>query len=75
MAYIACKEYRRAVDDCKAAIRMNPDFARTYKRLFKAQLALGNIDPAKEALERAVALDPNDATNKRDQDALGTVVH
>jgi len=75
MAYIACKEYKAAVDDCKAAIRINPEFARVYKRLFKAQLALGNIDPAKEALELAVKLDPNDATNKRDQDALSTVVH
>ena len=74
-SYIAVKEYKKALDDCKAAIRINPDFARTYKRLFKAHLALGNIDPAKEALEQAVALDPNDASNKKDQEALSTVVH
>ena len=75
MAYIAYKDYKRAVDDCKAAIRINPAFARVYKRLFKAQLALGNIQPAKEALEQAVALDPTDATNRKDQSALDTVIH
>ena len=66
MAYIAVKEYRKALDDCKAAVRINPDFARTYKRLFKAHLALGNISPAKEALGQAITLDPNDASNKKD---------
>ena len=50
-SYIAIKEYKKALDDCKAAIRINPDFARVYKRLFKANLALGNIQDAKEAFD------------------------
>lgn len=65
-SYIAIKEYKRALDDCKAAIRINPEFARVYKRLFQAHLALGNIEEAKEALSQAVALNPNDTTNKKD---------
>lgn len=74
-SYIATKEYRKALDDCKAAIRINPDFARVYKRFFKAHLALGNINDAKEALDRAVELDPNDKTNKQDKESMDTVIH
>ena len=29
-SYIAIKEYRKALDDCKAAIRINPSFPRVY---------------------------------------------
>ena len=63
------------MDDCKAAIRINPDFPRTYKRLFKAHLSLGNIDLAKEALEQAISLDQNDASNKKDEESMKTVIH
>jgi len=75
MAYLAVKDYKLAVDDCKNAIRINPEFARTYKRLFKAELALGNIDAAKDALATSVELEPADRTHKMDQDALNTVIH
>jgi len=40
---IAIKEFRRAMEDCKLAIRLNPDFARTFKRLFKCHLMLGHV--------------------------------
>lgn len=58
--------YRKAINDCKAAIRINPNFAKTYKRLFKAYLATGNIEEAKTNLDQAIQLDPNDAANKKD---------
>ena len=74
-SYIAVKEYKKALDDCKAAIRINPDFARVYKRLFKAHLALGNLSDAKEAFDRAVELDPNDKSNKQDKESMDTVIH
>jgi tetratricopeptide (TPR) repeat protein len=48
------------MEDCQQAIRLNPDFARSYKRLYKAQLALGNIPEAQEALKIAVEKDPTD---------------
>lgn len=35
-SYIALKKFELALNDCQAAVRLNPDFARTYKRLFKA---------------------------------------
>ena len=74
-SYIAIKEYRKALDDCKAAIRINPSFPRVYQRLFKAHLALGNITDAKEALDQAMTLDPNAASNKKDKEACDTVIH
>lgn len=42
-SYIALKQFRQAVEDCKAGIRINPSFQRIYKRLYKAQLALGDV--------------------------------
>jgi len=49
--YLAQKEWKLAVEDCQAGIRIDHTFARVYKRLFKAQLALGKITEAKEALD------------------------
>jgi len=63
------------MEDCNAAILMNPNFARTYKRLFKAHVALGNISEAKEALHKAVSLEQNDPSNKKDTELMETVEH
>ena len=43
---IALKNFKQALDDCHAAIRLNPDFQRIYKRLFKAHLGLGHVEQA-----------------------------
>ena len=60
MSYINLKMFRKAVEDCQAGIRLDATFPRIYKRLFKAYLALGETAQAKEALDTAVQLDPND---------------
>ena len=49
-SFIAIKDYKNALDDIKFALRINPQFTRCYKRLFKANLGLGNIDDASQAL-------------------------
>jgi len=41
------KEFSRAMDDCEMAIRLDPEFGKSYKRLFKAHLALGHIKEAR----------------------------
>ena len=74
-SYLALKQYKNAVNDCKAAIRINSAFQRSYKRLFKAELAFGNVEAARAALSEAKKLDPSDATNKKDQELLDTVEH
>jgi len=67
------KEFQRAMEDCQMAIRLNPEFARTYKRLFKSHLALGNIIEANEALQIALQKDPSDKSNKADLELMETV--
>jgi Flp pilus assembly protein TadD len=34
--------------------------------MFKANIGLGNIQEAKDALSKAIEMDPTDATNKAD---------
>ena len=52
--YIKLKNWNAAMEDCKSAIRLNPDFAKTYKRLFESHLALGHIEEAQSALKTAL---------------------
>jgi len=42
-AYIFIKDFARSQEDCQQAIRIDPDFAKSYIRLFKSHLALGHI--------------------------------
>lgn len=73
--FIQTKDYKRALEDCQAAIRVNPQFSKIYKRLFKANLGMGNIQEAESALKRAIQIDPTDATNKADQNLMDEVLH
>ena len=38
------KEYKRAIEDCNNALKINNQFARAYKRLFKCYISLGEIE-------------------------------
>jgi len=64
--FIALKDFKHALEDCQAALRLNPSFSKCYKRMFKANIGLGNIQEAKDALSKAIEMDPTDATNKAD---------
>jgi tetratricopeptide (TPR) repeat protein len=68
-------DYKRALEDCQAGIRLNPAFAKIYKRLFKAHICLGNVAEAKQALDIAIEADPNDSTNKSDKNLMEEVLH
>lgn len=74
-AYIAQNEFRKAIDDCQAGLRINENFPRLYKRLFKAQLCLGNLTEAAASLSRAKMLDAAAKENKADQELMDTVSH
>jgi len=74
-AYISINEYKKAIDDCLAGLRINENFPRLYKRLFKAHLALGNLQEASAALSRAKELDHAAKENKADQELMDTVNH
>ena len=67
------KEFIRAIDDCEAALAVNPQFARAYQRLYKCRLSLGDLHAAKEALEKAKELDPADQSIQKDAKTLENV--
>jgi len=45
--------------DCKAALRLNPMFAKAYNRLSKCHIAFGDLDKASMTLQRSMELEPN----------------
>lgn len=55
--YINLGKYQEAVDDCKAALQIKPDYTKVIKRLVQGLIALDNIPEAKSVLEEAVARD------------------
>ena len=63
------------MEDCQQAIRLNPDFARSYKRLFKSHLALGHVQEAQNSLQVAIEKDTFDKTNKADKELMDTVTY
>lgn len=44
VAYINLKDYDRAMSDCKNALMINPKFGKAYKRMFKCQVARGELE-------------------------------
>lgn len=61
--FLMQKQYAAAADEATVATRLNPDSADAFADLARAQMALGHLDPAIAAYNRAVTLDPiNPAT-------------
>jgi tetratricopeptide (TPR) repeat protein len=56
--------------DCKAALRLNPMFAKAYNRLSKCHIALGDLDKASITLQKSMELEPNNLINKKDHKYL-----
>lgn len=54
---------------------MNPNFTKCYKRLFHANLGVGNIDDAEHALKTAIQMESADPKNKSDQNLMDEVLH
>jgi adenylate cyclase len=58
MGHYYCREYTVAIEVAKRGIRSYPDFPNTYRWLAAALGQLGRIEEAKEALGKAVAIEP-----------------
>ena len=43
IAFIKLENFAKAQEDCKAALRVNPKFAKAYNRLSKCYIALGDL--------------------------------
>lgn len=44
ISFINLDKFDKALDDCKEALRINPNFAKAYKRMFKSYLSLGMLE-------------------------------
>jgi small glutamine-rich tetratricopeptide repeat-containing protein alpha len=59
-AHVNLRQYARAVEDCKASIALDPNYAKSHYRLGQAHAALGEHQQALTAFERALQLSSND---------------
>lgn len=66
-AYCNKKNYQNAVNDCEAAIALQPTYAKAVARLGLAYYFLGNYEKAVESYEMSVSLEPD---NKSSAEAL-----
>jgi adenylate cyclase len=56
MGFYFCREYETAAEVAKQAIRSNPDYPNTYRWLAAALGQIGQIEEAKEALQKAITI-------------------
>lgn len=68
--YLARGENLRAVNEFKAALMMNPEYVSALINLGKACTVMNNPDAAKDALKKALKLDP---ANEEAKKALSTL--
>ena len=50
IAHLKLDNFQAAMDDCKAALRIDEKFAKAYNRMSKCYIALGNLTEASFAL-------------------------
>jgi predicted aspartyl protease len=58
-AYHVKKQFARAIDDCKASIRIRPQYSYAYNNLGTAYVGLGDYEDAIKAFNVAVDLKPD----------------
>lgn len=56
--------HQDAVDDCKKAIALKPDYGKAYGRLGLAYFSLGKYSDACEQYKKALEYEPNSASLK-----------
>lgn len=59
LANLRLKNYKEALDDCKAALRMEPGNFKALLRQSQALEGLGLVVEALQVIQRAVTIDPN----------------
>lgn len=65
------KDYKEAVADCEASIKVSSDYVKAFSRLGLSQFFLGNFEESVKAYERASTLEPeNESTKKSLKQAL-----
>ncbi|KAJ3171625.1 Tetratricopeptide repeat protein 4 [Geranomyces variabilis] len=59
--------FRKVLNDCAAALTLQPDNVKAYYRSVKALLALDKLDEALDCCERALKVDPHNAAIQVEQ--------
>ena len=67
-------KHREAIEDCDAALEIDPAYVKVYVRRASAREAVGELEGALEDYERARALAPKEASARRAADRLRPVV-
>ncbi|KAL7714010.1 Small glutamine-rich tetratricopeptide repeat-containing protein [Entamoeba marina] len=73
-AYIAINEHLLAIEDCKKALQLDSNYAKAYGRLGVAYSKIDKLEEAKEALENALLIDPNNTIFKNGLNQVNTCI-
>jgi tetratricopeptide (TPR) repeat protein len=57
--FIKLKEYQKAIDACKKAIKIKPDFHEAYYNMGDAYNGLGKYQKAIKAYKKAIKIKPD----------------
>lgn len=63
-AYCRLEQHDLAIQDCRTALALDPNYAKAYGRMGVALSCQNRYDQAVEAYKRAVELDPNNESYK-----------
>jgi len=61
------------MSDCKAALRIDPKFAKAYNRMSKCHIQLGQLTDASITLQKSIEIEPANQVNKKDQKHLSSL--
>jgi small glutamine-rich tetratricopeptide repeat-containing protein alpha len=65
-AYTYLGDHQHAVDDCEAAIALNPDYSKAFSRLGLSYFHLAKYEEAVAAYERLVELEPDNQPSREE---------
>ncbi|KAL8582960.1 hypothetical protein ACOMHN_006504 [Nucella lapillus] len=69
-AYIKLNDHQKAIEDCQAALRIDPKYSKAYGRMGIAYTALGNHESAVACHQKALELDPDNSSYRNNLDLV-----
>lgn len=67
-AYSRLDKHMLAIQDCKAALKLDPNYSKAYGRLGIAYSSLERFEDARESYRKALELDPSNTSYKANLD-------
>ena len=72
-AFTMILKYRDAIEDCDAALAVDPTFTKAHTRKGKLQMTLGDLDGAKKSFSLGMIRDPNDSAMLKQKEEVDTM--